>query len=103
MKHLEKEAILALHQLFPYGDHDGKALGIAMEDAVAGKTTVTLSLLHLDETGFEAQFDARLSLSATRENTQQAVEAHFAKLGWDCQGTRLPTSPSSCSVLLPSF
>lgn len=82
----EKETILALHQLFPYGDHDGKALGIAMEDAVAGETTVTLSLLHLDETGFEAQFDARLSLSATRENTQQAVETRFAKLGWDCQG-----------------
>ena len=86
----EKETIVSLHRLFPHGDHHGQALGIAMEDDVAGKTTVTLSLLHMDNQGFEAQFDARLSLAATEENTTQAVYTQFSTLGWDCHGTFHP-------------
>lgn len=80
------QTVRELNRLFPYGDNYGEALGIAMEDEVAGKTTVTLSILNIGETGFSAEFDSRDSLSATPENTKEAVEKTFAALGWSCTG-----------------
>lgn len=82
--------IRQLHKLFPYGDNYGKALGIAMEDAVSGKLTVTLSLMELDETGFWARFDSRDPLCSTAENTQRVVEAAMNALGWECSGDWYP-------------
>ena len=79
-----------LHACFPYGDNRGKALGIAMEDAVSGCLTLTLSLLHLTETGFAAQFDSRDPLCATEENVCRVVEARFASFGWQCEGSLRP-------------
>lgn len=84
------QTVHQLHKLFPYGDHYGEALGIAMEDEVAGKTTVTLSILNIGETGFTAEFDSRDSLAATPENTTAAVEKTFAALGWSCTGAFNP-------------
>jgi len=75
-----------LNRLFPYGDNGGKALGIAMEDAVSGKLTLTLSLLELTENGFTARFDSRDPLCATPENTKAVVEKVFGDLGWSCTG-----------------
>ncbi len=80
------QTVRSLNRLFPYGDHYGEALGIAMEDEIAGKTTVTLSLLEIGGTGFSGQFDSRDSLSATPENTKEAVEKVFGDLGWSCTG-----------------
>ena len=80
------KAVQDLNRLFPYGDNGGKALGIAMEDAVSGKLTLTLSLLDLNETGFTARFDSRDPLCATPENTKGVAEAVFAGLGWECSG-----------------
>ena len=75
-----------LHRLFPYGDNGGAALGIAMEDDISGKLTLTFSLLELDSTGFWGQFDSRDPLCATPENTKAVAEAVFASLGWNCTG-----------------
>ena len=75
-----------LHELFPYGDNAGRALGIAMSDEISGALTLTLSLLSLDETGFTAQFDSRDPLCATADNCQKVVEERFAALGWNCDG-----------------
>ena len=80
------KTVRQLHKLFPYGDNFGEALGIAMEDEVAGKTTVTLSILNIGETGFTAEFDSRDSLAATPENTTGVVEKVFGDLGWTCTG-----------------
>lgn len=76
----------ALHQLFPYGDNRGKALGIAMADAASGELTLTLSLLKLDQAGFQAQFDVRAPICANEENCVRVVERCFASLGWSCSG-----------------
>ncbi len=76
----------ALHQLFPYGDNQGEALGIAMADQASGVLSLTLSLLKLDQTGFEAQFDVRAPICATVDNCARVVEGRFAALGWSCQG-----------------
>lgn len=79
-------AVRQLHAFFPYGDNEGKALGIAMSDEVSGKLTLTLSILELYETGFFARFDSRDPICATPENTKAVVEAKMAAIGWDCEG-----------------
>ena len=80
------KAVSGLHGFFPYGDDHGVALGIAAEDDISGKTTVTLSVLDMDETGFSARFDSRDALCATRESTQDVTEKAFTALGWYCTG-----------------
>ena len=80
------ETVRALNSLFPYGDNGGHALGIAMEDAVSGKLTLSLSLLTVTDTGFSAQFDVRAPLCATPENTKAVVEKVFRGFGWECRG-----------------
>ena len=80
------EAAKNLHQFFPYGDDHGVALGIAAEDEISGKTTVTLSVLDMNETGFSARFDSRDALCATKESTQDVTEKAFRSLGWTCTG-----------------
>jgi len=84
------KAAADLNALFPYGDNYGEALGIAAEDEISGKTTVSLSMLDLDETGFTARFDSRDALCATEESTKSFVEARFAALGWNCEGAFNP-------------
>lgn len=78
--------VKALHQLFPYGDNRGRALGIAMADEDSGALTLTLSLLKIADTGFSGQFDVRAPICATRENCAQVVEDKFHSLGWSCSG-----------------
>ena len=80
------KTVRSLHGFFPYGDDHGAALGIAAEDAISGKTTVTLSVLDINETGFSARFDSRDALCATKESTQDVVEQAFGALGWSCTG-----------------
>lgn len=80
-------AVGHLNRFFPYGDNHGEALGIAAEDAISGKTTVTLSILELGETGFSARFDSRDALCATKESTQGVTESTFGALGWNCTGS----------------
>lgn len=80
------QAVKALHGFFPYGDDHGIALGIAAEDEISGKTTVTLSVLDMNESGFSARFDSRDALCATRESTQDVTEQKFTALGWTCTG-----------------
>ena len=84
------EAMYALHKLFPYGDNDGKAMGIAAEDDISGKSTVSLTMVDLDAAGFHARFDSRNALCATKESTQGKTEQVFAALGWDCTGDFAP-------------
>ena len=80
------EAVKNLHGFFPYGDDHGIALGIAAQDEISGKTTVTLSVLDMKENGFEARFDSRDALCATKESTQDVTEKAFRSLGWTCTG-----------------
>ena len=81
-----EKTVRQLHECFPYGDNRGKALGIAMEDAVSGCLTLTFSMVHLDTEGFWGIFDSRDPLCATEENTCRVVEARMAPFGWKCEG-----------------
>lgn len=74
-------AVKAMARLFPFGDTRGKALGIAQQDEVSGVLTLNLALMTLTETGFTAQFDARVPACATKENCADACEDSLGKQG----------------------
>ncbi len=82
------DTLKKLQLLFPFGDNSGKALGIAQEDEVSGKLTLTLSLLHFDENGFWGQFDVRCPLCATEENLVKVTENAFKEIGCTCEGEK---------------
>jgi succinyl-diaminopimelate desuccinylase len=76
-----------LHSVFPFGDHRGAALGIAQEDEASGVLTLTFSVLHLNETGFQGQFDVRAPICANADNCTGVVEKTFTGFGWSIEGT----------------
>lgn len=75
------KAIRSMHALFPFGDNRGQALGIAQSDAQSGRLTLNLALMTLTETGFTAQFDARVPICANEDNCKTICEASFAGHG----------------------
>ncbi len=78
-------AVRALKERFPLGDTRGKALGIAQKDD-SGELTVNLALMTLSETGFSAQFDARVPVCATVENCAQVCEKSLKEAGFTLTG-----------------
>lgn len=78
-------AVRALKERFPLGDTRGKALGIAQKDD-SGELTVNLALITLSETGFSAQFDARVPVCATVENCVQVCEKALGEAGFTLTG-----------------
>lgn len=83
-------ALAALDRLLPHGDGAGKALGIAMEDAVSGPLTLAFSLLSLEETGLTGAFDSRVPVCATEDNCRAVAAARFAEAGFTFEGGMRP-------------
>lgn len=81
------KAVRQLHAFFPFADTAGEAMGIAQRDEISGALTLVLSILKLNENGFTARFDSRDSITATKETTQNIVEAKMNALGWSCTGS----------------
>lgn len=79
-----------LAQCFPHGDNHGTALEIDQADEKSGRITVTLSLLELDGTGLQGQFDARVPICATEENCAKPVEGRLQSLGFAVEGKMHP-------------
>ena len=79
-------AFRALHALFPHGDTEGKALGIAQADEISGALSLAFSLLEAGPTGLSGQFDSRVPICGTQENCQKTAEAAFAKFGFAAEG-----------------
>lgn len=84
------EALAALGALMPYGDGEGKALGIAMADEVSGPLTLAFSLFKLTEVGCEGSFDSRVPLCAGEENCRSVAEKRFTEAGFTFRGAMRP-------------
>ncbi|MBR3554342.1 MAG: Sapep family Mn(2+)-dependent dipeptidase [Oscillospiraceae bacterium] len=84
------DALGALGRLMPYGDGEGKALGIAMEDDISGPLTLAFSLFKLTEEGCEGSFDSRVPLCAGEENCRAVAEKRFTDAGFTFQGGMRP-------------
>ena len=67
--------------LFPHGDFYGKALGVAREDEISGKLTLTLDLFSMDEKGLSGTFDCRSCVSANDENTKDVIFKRLEEAG----------------------
>lgn len=67
----QTRAVQALSHLFPHGDWQGQALGIAQADPVAGPLTISLNLLQVGPDSLFAMSDSRVPLCATEENCAQ--------------------------------
>ncbi len=75
------DKLRAFQKLYPHGDGQGLAAGIAMEDKESGAMTSTLDIFHLNETGFEGQTDCRCPVCATDENVTEVLRAGAEKAG----------------------
>ena len=84
------EALAALGKLMPYGDGEGKALGIAMADEVSGPLTLAFSLFKLTEEGCEGSFDSRVPLCAGEDNCRTVAEKRFTEAGFRFTGVMRP-------------
>lgn len=81
-----KEALRQINSLLPHNDCYGKALGIAQEEPIAGKLTVSFTLLEVTETGLEGRFDSRVPLCATEANCLEVARAAFESRGFTFEG-----------------
>lgn len=72
----------ALARLFPHGDTTGSAAGVAMRDDVSGPLTISLNMLHVDETGISGVFDCRAPVCATEDNLQNVLARRLEEAGF---------------------
>ena len=81
------EAIRALNECFPHGDHYGEAIfPEKREDELTGPLSVSFSVLSLTEEGFTAQCDCRCPLCCTQENTAEPMLAKLRQSGFTLCG-----------------
>lgn len=81
----QKEALGKLLELFPYGDHYGKALGVALSDELSGNTTLSLNILKVDEHSLYAKFDSRTCVSADEKNTVEPGAEKMKEAGFSVE------------------
>ena len=74
--------IKALNNIFPYGDYNGRTMGVDLKDDVSGETTVSFDILEVSETHFMGAFDCRASIVANDENTGKVMEAKIREQGF---------------------
>ena len=75
------ERLRALGELFPHGDWRGQAAGVARHDEASGDTTLACTVLHLEGTELQGQFDGRTAIGANQENTCDVLIGALAERG----------------------
>lgn len=71
--------------LFPHGDGSGTAAGIAMEDEISGKLTISLDIFSYSLTDLRGTFDCRSPLCATNENLRDVLKKNLAANGLELE------------------
>lgn len=84
-------ALHTLATLFPHGDNYGTAIGVAQEDAIAGRLTMVLTMIEASDTGLTVRFDSRVPICATPENCAKIVESRLAAAEFTVEGGMEPT------------
>ena len=83
------DLVRGLTHIFPHGDFYGAAAGIAQEDPLSGKLTITLDILKMDETSAVAQADCRAALCATDENLTDVMRKKYASIGFTMDDNKM--------------
>lgn len=76
------ELVRGLNHIFPHGDFYGAAAGIAQEDEVSGKLTISLDILKMDDHSASVQADCRAALCANDENLTDVMREKYAQIGF---------------------
>lgn len=76
-------AVRDLAECFPHGDFAGSSFGVSQADALTGQLVLSFSVLTMDETGFDAQYDCRCPMCATEENMARPVLAKLREKGFE--------------------
>ncbi len=73
--------LCAVSKLFPHGDWEGKAAGVAQCDDISGKLTLSFDIFKYGVTGLTGQFDSRCPICANDANMKDVLKAKSAGLG----------------------
>ena len=73
--------ICALNRLFPFGDNNGRALGIAMSDELSGELTLNFGVLRFSQIDFAGNFDSRTPICADETDLLGMVRSAFEREG----------------------
>lgn len=83
--------IRGLSELFPFGEHYGQKAGIAQEDEVSGRLTLTMNVLHFSQGRLEGRIDCRAPLCANKESVLEPLRkrlmAYDIELPENCEMT----------------
>ncbi len=77
----QMEKLAQVAALFPHGDVNGTTLGIDLEDEISGRLTLAFSMLAVDASGLEGQFDSRVPVCGNRENVLEVVRGKMEGKG----------------------
>ena len=85
---LDLAPFTALAKMFPHGDHYAVGMGMACEDDLSGKLTLTPSICHTDGETLTVQFDCRFPVSETVAgvSTKASATATAAGFAFDYDG-----------------
>ncbi len=89
-------AVKDLNRLFPHGDYYAEAAGIAQEDEISGKTTLSFDIYEQTPTGCKGIFDSRTALCATKENSEDIIRAKLNEIGFEMDGHLHPAHHTPC-------
>lgn len=78
-----------LNQMFPYPDTCGEALGVKRYEAQSGALTLCFSALNYTATGLKGEFDGRLPIGCTVDNTAKPVAAAFEAHGMKIENIKI--------------
>ena len=69
-------------RLYPHGDWNGEALGVAHKDDISGELTLSLDLFSYDGQEFAGIFDCRAPICANDTNTTDVIRAKMTEAGF---------------------
>lgn len=77
----QMECVKHAAELMPHGDVNGTTLGVNLEDEVSGKLTLAFSMLTVDASGLDGEFDSRVPVCGNEENVLNVIKAKMAENG----------------------
>lgn len=75
------DRLCSLSKLFPHGDWEGKAAGVAQKDDLSGELTISLNVLTYGVTGLSSWFDSRCPICANDANMRDVILEKCRLLG----------------------
>lgn len=79
-------ALRSVSELFPFGENDGTALGVAMEDEISGALTVNLGILDFDGRTLTGDFDSRVPICGGDENVTEVIRRKMEQANLKMEG-----------------